>query len=86
MITANVHEAKTHLSSLLDKADSGKSVYITRRQGGGRGDMRYKIVAQPAAKNRSAAFGVLKNQIQFAKDYDTADAEILAMFDADITG
>lgn len=82
--TANVHQAKTNLSKLLDDAAAGKDVYITRR--GRKDPTRFKLVPEQAAKpKRSDAFGMLKDKIIFSDDYDKADEEILAMFDKDIT-
>lgn len=85
MTTANVHQAKTNLSKLLDEAAAGGDVYITRR--GRNTPTRFKIVPAEAPKpKRSDAFGLLKGQIKYADDYDKADEDILAMFDKDITG
>ncbi|MGQ0575824.1 MAG: type II toxin-antitoxin system Phd/YefM family antitoxin [Pseudonocardia sp.] len=77
MQQANVHEAKTNLSKLLDAAARGEDVVITRR---GSGVTRFALVPIPAPR-RSDPFGALRGQIVFAPDYDEADAEITAMFD-----
>ncbi|MDQ3151418.1 MAG: type II toxin-antitoxin system prevent-host-death family antitoxin [Actinomycetota bacterium] len=77
METANVHEAKTNLSKLLDAAERGEQVFITRRGGT---VTRFAIVPAPLVP-RSQLFGALRGQIAYAPDDDSADAEIAAMFD-----
>lgn len=77
MRTANVHEAKTNLSKLLDAAERGEQVIIMRR---GRGVNRFALVPAPLPDRREL-FGALRGQIHYSDDYDTADAEINEMFD-----
>lgn len=77
MTTANVHEAKTHLSKLLDAVERGEQVIITRR---GPGINRFALVAA-APPDRNALIGALRGKIHYAEDYDDADAEIREMFD-----
>lgn len=79
MSTSNVHEAKTNLSKLLDAAERGEDVYITRRGGT---VTRFALVPAPRTP-RSALFGALRGRIVYAEDYDTADAEIAALFGDD---
>ena len=80
MITANVHQAKTNLSKLLDEAADGKDVYITRR--GRKEPTRFKLTPEALPKQkRSDAFGCMKNEIIFSIDYDTADTEILTLIE-----
>ena len=76
MTTANVHQAKSQLSKLLDAAERGEEVVITRR---GPGVNRFRLV--PVVEQRPPLFGALAGQIVFADDYDSADAEILEMFE-----
>ncbi len=77
MRVANVHEAKTNLSKLLDAAERGEQVIITRR---GTGVNRFALV--PATSpDRAGLFGALRGQIRYAEDYDLADAEISELFD-----
>lgn len=77
MMTSNVHEAKTNLSKLLDAAERGEDVYITRRGGA---VTRFALVPAPRTP-RADLFGALHGKIVYADDYDTADAEIAALFD-----
>jgi prevent-host-death family protein len=77
MPTANVHEAKTNLSKLLDAAERGEQVIITRR---GSGVKRFALVPAPLP-DRAKLFGALRGQISYARDYDRADAEINELFE-----
>jgi prevent-host-death family protein len=77
MTTANVHQAKTNLSKLLNAAAEGDEVIITRRGGT---ITRFKL--QPIhSSRRPNLFGALKGKIIFASDYDKADEEILSLFE-----
>lgn len=77
MDPSNVHEAKTNLSRLLDAAERGEQVIITRR---GPGVNRFALVPAPLP-HRAKLFGALHGQISYADDYDLADVEIQEMFD-----
>lgn len=78
MRTANVHQAKTTLSKLLDAAERGEEVIITRR---GKGIInRFALIPAPQPQ-RAPPFGALRGQIHYADDYDRADAEICEIFD-----
>ena len=80
MTTANVHQAKTNLSKLLNAAAEGDEVIITRR--GGK-VTRFKI--QPLENpKKTKLFGALKGKIVYSADYEKADQEILAMFEESI--
>lgn len=76
MATANVHQAKTQLSKLLDAAERGEEVVITRR---GSGVNRFRLV--PVVEQPTSLLGAMAGEVVFADDYDEADAEVLAMFD-----
>jgi prevent-host-death family protein len=71
MIKANIHEAKTKLSKLIEAAERGENVVIARA---GKPAVMLVPVAKPDKPKRQ--FGLLKGQIWFAPDYDQADAEI----------
>ncbi|CAN5156976.1 type II toxin-antitoxin system prevent-host-death family antitoxin [soil metagenome] len=76
MPTANVHQAKTNLSKLLDAAERGEEVIITRR---GSGVSRFALVPVRES-DRSRVVGALRGHIHYADDYDRADVEIREMF------
>lgn len=73
MIVVNVHEGKTQLSRLLDAAERGEDVYITRR---GMGTNRFQLIAAPPP-SRTAIFGALKDQLseQWMAAYEQAEQE-----------
>lgn len=64
MRTVNIHEAKTHLSKLVDDVLYGNEIVIA---------MAGKPVAKlcPIEKKPKRRFGVLKNKIKISKDFDT---------------
>jgi antitoxin (DNA-binding transcriptional repressor) of toxin-antitoxin stability system len=66
---ANVHEAKSQLSKLLDAVERGEEVVITRR---GNGVNRFLIVAEPQ-RDWSHLFGALKDSFPDDIDYEAAD-------------
>lgn len=80
MKTANVHQAKSNLSKLLNAAAEGDEVIITRR--GGK-VTRFKLQPLETPK-RTILFGTLKGKIIFSPDYDKADKEILELFEKSI--
>lgn len=73
-ISVGVHEAKTTLSRLLDAAESGDEVVITRR-----GTPVVKL--QPVrALPRKSLFGLYKGQIKMADDFDELPEDIARAF------
>jgi len=63
-MAVNVHEAKTHLSKLLDRVSAGKEVVIARY---GRPVARLVSVGKPAGPRR---LGSMKGRIRIADDFD----------------
>jgi prevent-host-death family protein len=73
--SVGVHEAKTHLSRLLDAAAAGEDVVITRR-----GEPAARLVAISTTARRS--FGVDRGRLVVPDDFDAPlDAEILEGFE-----
>lgn len=64
--TVNIHEAKTHLSRLLDKVSQGDSVIIARS---GKPIARLTRVDSPQPGS-SKRIGFLKGQIEVPEDFD----------------
>jgi prevent-host-death family protein len=81
MTTANVHQAKSNLSKLLNAAADGDDVVITRR--GGK-ITQFKLIPVDGHL-KLPLFGALKGKIVFADDYDKADAEIVEMFEDSVS-
>ncbi len=78
MKTANVHEAKSNLSKLLNAAAEGDEVIITRR--GGK-VTQFKLTPVSSTPKNGKLFGAYEGKIVFAPDYDEADQEIAEMFE-----
>ncbi|BAU57043.1 MAG: type II toxin-antitoxin system prevent-host-death family antitoxin [Halorhodospira halophila] len=64
--TVNIHEAKTHLSRLLDKVSQGESVIIARS---GQPIARLSRFESPQP-GTSERVGFLKGQIEVPDDFD----------------
>ena len=77
MITVGVHEAKTTLSQLVERAEAGEEIVIARN-----GTPVVRLV--PIAKTNSLARvqGALKGQIEFAADFDELPDDIADAFGA----
>lgn len=75
-ITANIHEAKTTLSKLIQRALDGEEVIIAKA---GKPLVTLKPVAQPkSAEDRLAMFGKYKGQMILSDDWEESafDAEM----------
>ena len=77
MRTVNFHEAKTHLSRLVDGAAKGEAFIIAKA-----GKPMVKVTAiETEARKPAQRLGFLAGQIQIPEDFDTMGAaEIEAMF------
>jgi prevent-host-death family protein len=75
MITVNIHEAKTHLSKLIDRAVKGETFVIAKA-----GKPLVKVVALDAPK-APRRLGFMKGEITVPKDFDRmGEAEIAELF------
>jgi prevent-host-death family protein len=74
MRPVNIHEAKSRLSELVQKAEAGEEVVIARA-----GKPVAKLVPLPKV-DRSKLFGMLKGQIWVAPDFDDPDPEFERLF------
>ena len=74
----NIHEAKTHLSRLVERAESGEEVVIARA---GRPVARLVPIARRTTPRR---LGILAGRIWLAPDWDSPEvnAEIASDFEA----
>jgi prevent-host-death family protein len=71
----NIHEAKTHLSRLVDRAAAGEEVIIGRA-----GKPVAKLVAYtPPVERRT--MGAMRGQIWIAPDFDETDEEVIELFE-----
>ncbi len=75
MESINVHQAKTHLSRLVEEAAAGAEIVIAKN-----GVPRAKLV--PLDAPRTIKFGVLKGKIRYPEDFDAPLPEnIIALFE-----
>jgi antitoxin (DNA-binding transcriptional repressor) of toxin-antitoxin stability system len=72
-----MHEAKTHLSQLVEQALHGDEVVITRR---GKPAVRLERVAPKTGA--LALMGAWKGQVEIAEDFDELPDGIATAFDA----
>lgn len=75
MTTVNIHEAKTHLSRLIDQAVNGQPFIIAKA-----GKPLVKVIALDAPTS-PRRLGFLEGEISVPKDFDRmGDEAIAAMF------
>jgi prevent-host-death family protein len=74
-MVVNIHEAKTHLSRLVERAAAGEEIII-----GKAGKPMARLVAYSDRKQPREP-GLLKGKIWIADDFDEADDEVIAMFE-----
>ena len=74
MITVNIHEAKTQLSKLVDRASKGESFIIAKA-----GKPMVKVVPIEAQK-KPQRLGFMKGEINVPDDINAGDAEIAKLF------
>ncbi len=65
MELVNIHQAKTHLSQLLQEVERGKEVVIARA-----GVPVARLVSWQAPARRVAAPGAMRGEIELAEDFD----------------
>jgi prevent-host-death family protein len=74
MAMVNVHQAKTHLSQLLQEVEQGQEVVIARS-----GVPIARLVAWQASVQAIAAPGAMRGRIQLSDDFD---APLEGLFEA----
>lgn len=75
MEAINMHQAKTHLSRLVEEVAAGAEIVIAKN-----GVPRAKLV--PLDAPRSIKFGVLKGKIRYPEDFDAPlPADVVALFE-----
>lgn len=81
MRTVNIHEAKTHLSRLVDQAAKGEPFVIAKA-----GKPMVKVVPlDEAPKKPMRRLGFMKGQISVPDDFDTmGQEEIIRMFEGEL--
>ena len=80
MMQINIHEAKTQLSMLVEKAARGEPFIIAKA-----GKPMAKVIPFIAAESKSSRVGFLSGQIEVPDDFDQmGQKEISEMFGGDI--
>ena len=74
MLLTNMYEAKTHLSSLIQKALDGEEVVIAKA-----GKPLVELVPY-AAEKKQIKFGLLKGQISIPDDFNSFTDQVADMF------
>jgi prevent-host-death family protein len=76
MTVVNIHDAKTQLSKLIEKAAAGNDVVIAR---GGKPVAR---LTRLGSSKRKLKFGVLKGKIKISADFDASvSSDVLRQFE-----
>jgi prevent-host-death family protein len=70
-----MHEAKTHLSRLVERALAGEEVVLTRR-----GKPAVRLVPERAAGGFAALAGVWQGQVRIAEDFDELPDDLAERF------
>ncbi|MGH7841646.1 MAG: type II toxin-antitoxin system Phd/YefM family antitoxin [Candidatus Binataceae bacterium] len=65
MKTVNMHEAKTHLSRLVEEAAEGKEIIIAKA-----GKPRARLVPCAPARKKKRKLGWMKGQIWMSEDFN----------------
>lgn len=75
MTTVNIHEAKTHLSKLVDEALNGADVVIARAG-------KPLVRLDPLGRGKRLKLGLMKGKFTVADDFDAPLPEdVLAAFE-----
>lgn len=73
--SVNVHEAKTHLSRLLERVEAGEEVVIARA---GRPVAR---LVPYTRRNEPRPLGLWKGRVRIGPEFDQVDVEIARLFE-----
>ena len=71
----NIHDAKTHLSRLVDRAAAGEEITIARA-----GKPVAKLVPYQVPVERRVP-GTWRGQVWMAPDFDATDEQLIALFE-----
>jgi prevent-host-death family protein len=74
MHVANIHEAKTNLSRLIDRAEAGEEIVIARA-----GKPVVRMIAYREATPKRTP-GAWKGKVKMSRDFDKLPDSILAPF------
>lgn len=78
MARIGMHEAKTHLSELVERSLAGEEIVLTRR-----GEPVARLVPEPAAGGFAALAGAWQGQVRIADDFDELPPDLAEAFGAE---
>ena len=70
-----MHEAKTHLSQLVERALAGEEIVLTRR-----GEPAVRLVPERATGGFASLAGVWRGRVSIADDFDERPGELAERF------
>jgi prevent-host-death family protein len=79
MHTANIHEAKSQLSRLIEMAIAGEEVIISKA-----GKPVVKLVPYPD-QTSPRSLGIWRGQVKIAEDFDELPPEIASAFQGEVS-
>jgi prevent-host-death family protein len=77
MAQVGMHEAKTKLSQLVQRAEAGEDIVIARN-----GEPVVRLVPVTRTSALAGAYGALRGQIELADDFDELPADVADAFGA----
>lgn len=77
MTQFGMHEAKTKLSQLVERAESGEDIVIARN-----GKPAVRLVPVPTASSLAAVRGIWRERVRLANDFDHLPDDIADAFGA----
>ena len=75
MRTVNIHEAKTHLSRILNEVEKGEEYIVARA---GKAIARLSPIRKPVIESKP---GKWKGRVVIRKDFDAEDDRINSLFE-----
>jgi prevent-host-death family protein len=75
MHVTNIHEAKTHLSRLIERAAAGEEIVIARA-----GKPVVRLIAYQDAQPPKRTPGIWKGKVRMSRDFDNLPESIAAAF------
>ena len=77
MAQVGMHEAKTKLSQLVERADAGEDIVIARN-----GTPVARLVPVGRTGSLASVYGALRGRVDFAEDFDELPDDIAEAFGA----
>ncbi len=71
MARVGMHEAKTNLSKLVERAEGGEEIVITRR-----GEPAVRLVAEQRGDGFASLAGAWRGRVKISEDFDELPADL----------